>query len=246
MVPPRRRMPVTSLAESTRDRFGSISPSKLSSRPTTSMPSLTPALTTARITAFSPGASPPPVRIPIRFSFCMQFGYSGGPAAGSVLQGPTPEMARRRAGRASGMSKSIQRDLNRCRDANARGILGGPVVEREPATVAASGPYGRLAQLGERRVRNAEVASSILAPSTNPTPHSLHAPSAPHAPSHLTHPTHLAHPLHLAHPAHLAHPDPVPNRSTGDESVIAIVGHSTLRATHGCVVSRRQRTNSGT
>ena len=26
---------------------------------------------------------------------------------------------------------------------------------------------GRLAQLGERRVRNAEVASSILAPSTN-------------------------------------------------------------------------------
>ena len=119
-------------AVSTRDRLGSMSPSKLSSRPTTSMPLLTPALTTARITAFRPGASPPPVRIPMRFSFCMQSGYSGGPAAGSVLQVPTPDDSDRRAGRASGMSKSIQRDLKRCRDAKARGILGGRVSAEMP------------------------------------------------------------------------------------------------------------------
>jgi len=37
----------------------------------------------------------------------------------------------------------------------------------------------------------------------------------------------------------------VPNRFTGDESVIASVGHSTLPATYGCAVSRAQRTNSG-
>src|SRR6267378_6842051 len=40
MVPPSRRMPVTSRGVSTRDRSGSMSPSKLSSRPTTSMPLL--------------------------------------------------------------------------------------------------------------------------------------------------------------------------------------------------------------
>ena len=65
MVPPRRRMPVTSFGVSERDRLNSRSPSKLSSMPTTSAPALDPAFTTARITAFRPGASPPPVRTPI-------------------------------------------------------------------------------------------------------------------------------------------------------------------------------------
>ena len=66
MVPPSRRMPVTSLGVSCRVRDGSRSPSKLSSSPITSTPALTAALTTARMTAFRPGASPPPVKTPIR------------------------------------------------------------------------------------------------------------------------------------------------------------------------------------
>src|SRR5829696_7513307 len=68
MVPPMRRMPVTSLGVNLRQRSGSISPSKLSSRPITSHLQLDADLTTARITALSPGASPPPVMIPIRFT----------------------------------------------------------------------------------------------------------------------------------------------------------------------------------
>ena len=66
MVPPRRRMPVTSLGVRMRDRDGSSRPSKLSSRPTTSIPALKADLTTARMTALRPGASPPPVSTPIR------------------------------------------------------------------------------------------------------------------------------------------------------------------------------------
>ncbi len=60
-----RRMPVTSRGVSFRHRFGSIRPSKLSSRPMTSQWKWVADLTTARMTAFSPGASPPPVRMPI-------------------------------------------------------------------------------------------------------------------------------------------------------------------------------------
>src|SRR5258708_35552973 len=59
-------MPVTSRGVRTRERFGSIRPSKLSSRPTTSIPELDADLTTARMTALRPGASPPPVSTPIR------------------------------------------------------------------------------------------------------------------------------------------------------------------------------------
>src|SRR5512138_425073 len=66
MVPPRRRMPVTSRGARIRERSNSSSPSKLSSRPTQPMPLFHAVLTTARMTAFSPGASPPPVRMPIR------------------------------------------------------------------------------------------------------------------------------------------------------------------------------------
>ena len=47
-----------------------------------------------------------------------------------------------------------------------------PVLSYESVTGRVSGRArrGRLAQLGERRVRNAEVRSSILLPSTNFSP----------------------------------------------------------------------------
>src|SRR5260221_3001332 len=66
MVPPTRRIPVTSLGTRRRDRLASIRPSKLSSRPMTSQLRLAADLTTARMTALRPGASPPPVSHPIR------------------------------------------------------------------------------------------------------------------------------------------------------------------------------------
>src|SRR6187401_2639140 len=178
MVPPRRRMPVTSLAESTRDRFGSISPSKLSSRPTTSMPSLTPALTTARITAFRPGASPPPVRIPIRFSFCMQSGYSGGPSAGLYLRGPVAgNAACRRAGHGQGCRRVYNAPDPLPPREGAwycwRSCCRAPAWQTDCRRAELrfgrdlhQALNGRLAQLGERRVRNAEVGSSSLLPST--------------------------------------------------------------------------------
>src|SRR2546421_528803 len=59
-------MPVTWRGVRTRDRSGSMRPSKLSSSPTHSMPELDAALTTARMTAFSPGASPPPAQFALR------------------------------------------------------------------------------------------------------------------------------------------------------------------------------------
>ena len=185
MVPPRRRMPVTSLADSTRDRFGSIRPSKLSSRPTTSMPLLTPALTTARITAFRPGASPPPVRIPIRFSFCMQSGYSGGPAAGSVLHGPD-----------TGRSAGAQDVLRNVEEYTTRPE---PLPRRECAWY--SWGSGRRRERGNRRcIRPIRAASSAgRAPRSQrggrefdpravhqirfTAPHTLHASRAPRAPA---------------------------------------------------------------
>src|SRR5436190_8412224 len=106
-------MPVTSRGVSTRERPGSINPSKLSSRPTHSIPEFAAALATARITALSPGASPPPVSTPSRLI--------------SVI---------------------------------------GVRVYQEDAWYNRSFTSGRLAQLGERRVRNAEVGSSSLLPST--------------------------------------------------------------------------------
>ena len=69
-------MPRTSRGVSTRDRPGSMSPSKLSSRPMHSMPLLVANLTTARMTALSPGASPPPVRMPMRLMAVTGFDYS--------------------------------------------------------------------------------------------------------------------------------------------------------------------------
>src|SRR5665213_3091565 len=77
IVPPLRRMPVTSRGVRTRDRSVSIRPSKLSSSPTHSMPLFDDALTTARMTALSPGASPPPVRTPNRVSVAIHSTIAG-------------------------------------------------------------------------------------------------------------------------------------------------------------------------
>src|SRR6185436_10969579 len=123
MVPPSRRMPVTSFGVRMRDRVGSSSPSKLSSRPTTSMPALKADLTTARMTALRPGASPPPVSTPIRL-----------------------------------MEGTFLRTIFEKGDSSLSPV----------SLIQLTGyrPVGRLAQLGERSVRNAEVGSSILLPST--------------------------------------------------------------------------------
>src|SRR3989442_1187204 len=114
-------MPVTSRGVSLRERFGSMRPSKLSSRPVHSIPALDAVLTTARMTALRPGASPPPVRTPIR-----------------VIAGILVECSRADALRLPKRAWYNRRSVR-----------------------------GRLAQLGERRVRNAEVGSSSLLPSTN-------------------------------------------------------------------------------
>src|SRR5439155_22527482 len=108
-------MPVTSRGESTRERPGSIRPSKLSSRPTHSMPQFEAAFTTARITAFRPGASPPPVRTPRREMDDIERVYQAGCVA---------------------------------------------TVETRAVQCCGSLFLGRLAQLGARGVRNAEVGSS--------------------------------------------------------------------------------------
>ncbi len=130
-------MPVTSLAVSTRERLGSMSPSKLSSSPTTSMPWFTEDLTTARMTALRPGASPPPVSTPMRrmsAMWCRLEDANGGRESLEASIASAPRVARARDACYDGVSLTA---------------------------------YGRLAQLGERRVRNAEVTSSSLVPSTN-------------------------------------------------------------------------------
>src|SRR5664280_3555356 len=66
MVPPRARIPLTSVRPSGRIRPSS-GPFQPSRKPTNSWPyAWTPLVTAALITAFSPGQSPPPVSIPIR------------------------------------------------------------------------------------------------------------------------------------------------------------------------------------
>ncbi len=65
-VPPSLMMPRTSCAVMMRERPGSMRPSKLSSRPTHSIPLLHADFTTARMTALRPGASPPPVLMAMR------------------------------------------------------------------------------------------------------------------------------------------------------------------------------------
>ena len=67
IVPPRGRIPITSLRERTRSfSCGQSRPSKPSSMPRTFHPYFMMAqFTAARITAFKPGQSPPPVQIPI-------------------------------------------------------------------------------------------------------------------------------------------------------------------------------------
>jgi hypothetical protein len=47
------------------------------------------------------------------------------------------------------------------------GVVLRPVLAAGSSGTVPGTPYGRLAQLGERCVRNAEVRSSILLPSTN-------------------------------------------------------------------------------
>src|SRR5664280_2764475 len=66
MVPPRARIPWTSVRPSGRIR-PSNGPFQPSRKPTNSSPyACIPLITAARITAFSPGQSPPPVNIPMR------------------------------------------------------------------------------------------------------------------------------------------------------------------------------------
>src|SRR6059058_3927482 len=67
IVPPRGRMPLTSLSVSSYDFSGQIRPSKPSGMPMTLHLYLRKAaLTAARMTALSPGASPPPVQMPMQ------------------------------------------------------------------------------------------------------------------------------------------------------------------------------------
>src|SRR6059058_5393945 len=67
IVPPRGRMPLTSLSVSSYDFSGQIRPSKPSGMPITFHLYLRKAaLTAARMTALRPGASPPPVQMPMR------------------------------------------------------------------------------------------------------------------------------------------------------------------------------------
>src|ERR1700730_12603433 len=67
MVPPRGRMPLTSLSVSSKAFSGQMRPSKPSGMPITFHPYLMiAALVAARITALRPGASPPPVPMPIQ------------------------------------------------------------------------------------------------------------------------------------------------------------------------------------
>src|SRR5438270_902273 len=68
MVPPRGRMPLTSLSVSSHDFSGQIRPSKPSGMPITFHLYLRMAhLTAARMTALRPGASPPPVQMPMQW-----------------------------------------------------------------------------------------------------------------------------------------------------------------------------------
>src|SRR5580704_11697341 len=67
MVPPRGRMPLTSLSVSSNDFSGQMRPSKPSGMPMTFHPYLMmAALVAARMTALRPGASPPPVLMPMQ------------------------------------------------------------------------------------------------------------------------------------------------------------------------------------
>src|ERR1700730_8802896 len=67
MVPPRGRIPETSLSVSSNDFSGQIRPSKPSGMPMTfHLYFRMAALVAARMTALRPGASPPPVAIPMQ------------------------------------------------------------------------------------------------------------------------------------------------------------------------------------
>src|SRR5580700_1836181 len=67
MVPPRGRIPLTSLSVSSKDFSGQMRPSKPSGMPMTFHPYLMmAALVAARMTALRPGASPPPVLMPMQ------------------------------------------------------------------------------------------------------------------------------------------------------------------------------------
>ena len=134
------------------------------------MPALQAVLTTARMTALRPGASPPPVRTPMRctgmrvqvsdshYKSCLRVGFVN-------LRDTTCRVRvtrlhfRRDRWRLATISTACYIDEVRVGAALDR--RAGGTVEVECAL------RGRLAQLGERRVRNAEVRSSILLPSTN-------------------------------------------------------------------------------
>ena len=113
------------------------------------------------MTAFRPGASPPPVRTPMRRT------PEGGP---SVLP-------RRVAPGSTGM---VRVDLpsearSQAKDGRLTCSHHRPARERGNRRAVWRSIVGRVAQLGERCVRNAEVASSILAASTilHPRPSQL-------------------------------------------------------------------------
>ncbi len=124
IVPPRRRMPVTSRGVSTRERSGSSRPSKLSSMPRVSMPLFQAALDDGADDGVQPGR----VAAAGEHADTCDRGHRGESLAGSP-------------------------GWSRCGRRNPHGTIGARFC-------------GRLAQLGERRVRNAEVTSSSLVSST--------------------------------------------------------------------------------
>ena len=121
MVPPRRRMPVTSRASAAATRRVEQAVEAVFEADDLDA-GVEADLTTARMTALRPGASPPPVSTPIRLIGGTIRDYMG----------------------------KAQRFNFGCKFDTVKGYR----------------PVGRLAQLGERSVRNAEVGSSILLPST--------------------------------------------------------------------------------
>ena len=135
------------------------------------LPHCSAALTTARMTAFRPGASPPPVRTPI---FLMGLGMVNedrqmGPCrrVGSEPNGKCrifKSFASIALDRGA-LPAAVKGASARCEAARARATLRGPIAENELA-IRTDLPRGRLAQLGERCVRNAEVRGSIPLPST--------------------------------------------------------------------------------
>src|ERR1051325_5238086 len=113
----------------------------------TSMPRLQADLTTARMTALRPGASPPPVRTPSFRIVGMSEGVETPPSSND---GYVTIVVRTRG-------ETLHSVL----------AVSAKTAQRRFAILFYRQSIGRLAQLGERCVRNAEVGGSIPPPSTN-------------------------------------------------------------------------------